>query len=266
MKTSNVTIAGILMIVGGLFSLGVAVLVTVMSLFMWFPAYTCCVLLAIYAIVIGILLLAGVKVGPGIAISGAVAEILQILECDIIGVSLGIVALILLSRPESIAALTGQAQPRADGTVAPAPTVVPPGATGLMVHTSFIPLAFLLFFTHPVIVIRDKKHELRWGQQYVGVPPGEYPFRLFFPYIASEAGAAEGRVTVAEGHVTNIRYSAPFIVFMAGTVFVGNPTPNAASAAPAATPAAGEPPTQAPPAPPADTPPAPPSGGPPATP
>ncbi len=237
MKSSNITIAGVCLIVGGVWSLGLAAVVTVLSLFVWVPAYTCCVLLALYAIVVGILLVAGVKVPQGVAISAGVAEILQLLECDVIGMTLGIVAIVMLSQPAAQAALGGA--PAGQGGAGAVPAAVPPGATGLAVHASFIPLAFLLFFTHPVIVVGDKRHELRWGEQFVGVPAGEYPFRVYFPYIASEAGPAEGRVTVAEGHVTAIRYSAPFIVFMAGTIHVGDPRPNAAPAdavAPAAPP------------------------------
>ena len=68
-KPRSVTTAGAILLGAGLWSGFLALTLTAASMLVWIPAYTCGILCAAYATLMGILLLAGVKTGRGLAIS-----------------------------------------------------------------------------------------------------------------------------------------------------------------------------------------------------
>ena len=231
MKPGNVTAAGILLIIGSLVSMTMAVILTFTTLFLWVPAYCVCLPLALFALVIGILLVANTRIGRVMAILGSVAQILQVLDCDMIGAVCGIVALILLAQADSSAYLDG-IDTHDPGYGGPMP--VPRGpqmspaafatGPGILLHSGFFPLAFLLYLTRPMVVANGTEFRVSWGRQFLPLAPGRYDLYLHTPYIG-RAAEAQITVDVYEGHVTPVDYKVPFIVYMAGTVTVGQAEP-----------------------------------------
>ncbi len=249
MRPGNVTAAGILLICGSVWSMLVAGAIAASTLFIWFPSYCFCLPLALFALVIGILLVANARIGRVMAILGAVAEILQLMDCDMMGTACGIVALVLVSQPDSTAYLDGvdTGDPGYAGPV-PIPRKPPmsPAAyatgPGILLHSSFFPLALLLYLTRPIVVANGEEYRVSWGRQFLPLLPGRYDLYLYTPYL-TRAGEAQITVDVYEGHVTPVSYSVPFIVFMAGQALVGPAEPLVAAEAPPAAPY----PPQAPP-------------------
>jgi hypothetical protein len=232
-RPHSVTMAGGLLLGAGLWSGFLALTLTLATFFVWVPAYACGILCAAWATLMGILLLAGVKTGRALAISAAVAEIVTIVDCDIIGVTLGIVAIVFLNKPETVAYFAGAPIP--DAPMARSRTRGEPltRGTGLEVESSFIPLMFLLFFTHPVVTVGGKSYDIPWGRGFVPLEPGTHDVKIHFPYLITEGSPATAEVEVEPGRVTLIRYTVPVIVMMAGKIVTTGSEP--AAATPAAT-------------------------------
>ncbi len=227
-RPNAVTIAGALLLVAGMWSLMLAVGLTIGSFFMWVPAYTCGIVCASWSGLVGILLLAGVKTGRVIPITACIGEMILIVDCDGIGLVMGVIALVMITQPDATAWLIGHAAPGAfpqgqaigrtataagQATGEPA-TGVP--ATGFEVTSVHNPLAFALLLTHPVLTIDGVPHNLRWGLSFVAAEPGMHRIHMHYPYLFMDGNPVTTDLTVHEGYVTQLRYSAPIFVFQAG--------------------------------------------------
>lgn len=220
-RPHSVTLAGGLLLGGGLWSGFLALTLTLASFFMWVPAYVCGIVCAAWATLVGILLLAGVKTGRALAISAAVAEIVTIVDCDIIGLTVGIVAIVFLNKPDTVAYFAGAPLPDAPVARSRAGGAIREPlkrGTGIEVESSFIPLMVLLFFTHPVVMVGGKSYDVPWGRGFVPLEPGKHDVKIHYPYLITEGSPAKAEVTVEPGRVTLLRYTVPFIVMMAGSI------------------------------------------------
>ena len=101
--------------------------------------------------------------------------------------------------------------------------------TRVEVKTEFFPLAFMLSLITPVIEINGEKHNKSWGTHSFDLEPGEYNFKIYFPYFGTQCGANEIRLTIKEGELRKISYYAPVIVFMEGTIKEEKPTSSESS-------------------------------------
>jgi phage shock protein PspC (stress-responsive transcriptional regulator) len=101
--------------------------------------------------------------------------------------------------------------------------------TRVEVKTEFFPLAFMLSLITPVIEINGEKHNKSWGTHSFDLEPGEYNFKIYFPYFGTQCGANEIRLTIKEGEMRKISYYAPVIVFMEGTIKEEKPTSSESS-------------------------------------
>ncbi len=99
-----------------------------------------------------------------------------------------------------------------------------PGAAGagsaIAVTAKFFPLAFLLFFFKPKVLIDG--HELArsgWGRRVISVPPGQHHVGAYTPYLLpSRMGPADTVVTVEPGQLLELEYRAPVFVFARGAL------------------------------------------------
>ncbi|MBI2804991.1 MAG: hypothetical protein HYX68_08420 [Planctomycetes bacterium] len=91
--------------------------------------------------------------------------------------------------------------------------------TGVEIKTEFFPLAFILFLFTPKIEIDDDVYSAQWGTRFFPLEPGKYTIRIYFPYIfMPRCGENRIKIRVREGEVARIKYYAPLIMFMPGTI------------------------------------------------
>lgn len=134
-KPTDVKTAGALLLAGGIWSCIMAMTVMLASFFLCFPCYMYGFAAGIYAIVKGTALLNNDCYGAGVPRLAAMLQIGQIIDFDVVGMGLGVGALILLDDAKVKAYLegTGPAQAaapaahvahaRADAAPAPDPAV-----------------------------------------------------------------------------------------------------------------------------------------------
>lgn len=94
------------------------------------------------------------------------------------------------------------------------------GAPGYIdVELKFFPLAFLLFFFKPRLEIDGgAPMPMAWGTARVPVAPGQHRLRAYAPYLFLRfMGDASTVVDVAPGQAVRATWSAPWLVFLAGT-------------------------------------------------
>lgn len=95
----------------------------------------------------------------------------------------------------------------------------------LAVRPSFFILQWMLFLVSPRIAINGQVHTGKWGLNVFNLPPGEYEVSIWFPWLLmSQCGKATRRFQVGPGWATNVTYSAPFFLFMSGSM--GSPPPS----------------------------------------
>ena len=93
--------------------------------------------------------------------------------------------------------------------------------TGVSVHASHNPLAWMLLFVSPRVVINGEEHTAKWGKQSYELAPGSHEVEVFFPYLfQSKTGVGATTIEVKEGEVTALAYSAPIFMFSNGTIKV----------------------------------------------
>ncbi len=249
MRPGNTLAAGILLICGAGWSLMMAIGVSIGSLGAWFPAYCFCFPLAVFALVIGIILVSGARVGHVLPVLAGVAETLQFMDCDVIGATCGIIAIVVVSQGDSVAYLNGvdTAAPGYEGPVPVPRKASAVDATGLatgpglLLNSSFFPLAFLLFLTRPAVVIDGIEQRVAWGRQFLPLAPGWHDLHIYTPYIG-HAARAQISIEVHDGYLTPLDYRVPFIVYMAGVLTPHPPQPVAAQLPPPVEPAPPAPP------------------------
>ena len=224
-RPSSISIAGGVLLGAGLWSMMLALIITAASFFLWVPAYTCGAVCGFWAALVGSLLLAGVKTGRFIAISACIAEMVQIVDCDFLGLGLAIFALVQVTKPESTAWFLSQpvppapaagprGQPQAQGAQAHAAAAGQ--VTGFEVDAVHNPLAWALLLTHPVITIDGVPHDLQWGRSFAPATPGPHRVHMHYPYFFMDGNPVTVDLTVHPGYITLLRYSAPIFVFQAG--------------------------------------------------
>jgi len=102
--------------------------------------------------------------------------------------------------------------------VVPAPL---PQSTGIRVTLRFFPLAFLLLFCTPVVVINGVTYRLSWGTHYFDLTPGQYHVKIFFPYLfLPECGANSVAFELHQGVVRTVSFYMWPWVFAKGSMSV----------------------------------------------
>lgn len=86
----------------------------------------------------------------------------------------------------------------------------------LRINTSFFPLLWILFFCTTRIEINGHAINRPWGWSSFPLPAGTHQIRIAFNYMFGPQGTAVRNVNIYPGHVTTLRYGAPFIIFMSG--------------------------------------------------
>src|SRR5690348_13273526 len=96
----------------------------------------------------------------------------------------------------------------------------PQSSTGIIVRASFFPLAFLLFFCTPTIVIDGQAYKKGWwSDHFFPVPPGRHNVKIFFKYLyMNECGANSIDVDVAPEQVRQINYFMPPWIYAKGSI------------------------------------------------
>jgi hypothetical protein len=124
------------------------------------------------------------------------------------------------------------------------------------VRTSFFFLAFILHFCKVYVALNGQPAQQRWGTVAIPVAPGRYTVEAWTNYfIAPEMGRNGVVVDAMPGTVTRVRWKAPWLIFLKGSITVTDVAPLEAGAAVAApTASLPEPPAAQSPAPPAPTP------------
>lgn len=99
------------------------------------------------------------------------------------------------------------------------PPMHQPGPPGIMLNTSYTPLAFMLGLFSPRIEVNGQQvPNPKWGQTHIPVPPGQYHLRVSTRYLW-DFGAAETAVRLAPGESAPLYYRAPAMaVFVGGAI------------------------------------------------
>lgn len=81
---------------------------------------------------------------------------------------------------------------------------------------------WILNFVKPRIAIDGDEYQGRWKESAtVPVAPGTHVVATYFPYIFwKRAGVGEVTVNVADGQVVDVRYEAPWLVFLKGKMSI----------------------------------------------
>ena len=96
-----------------------------------------------------------------------------------------------------------------------------PQTTGIQLTLRFFPLAFLLLFCTPVVVINGAAHRLAWGSHWFPLQPGHYNVKVFFPYLFwPECGANSVVIELHHGTVRTVDFFMWPWVFAKGTMSV----------------------------------------------
>ncbi len=91
----------------------------------------------------------------------------------------------------------------------------------LELTTGFFPLAFILYAVTPVLTLNGQAWRQAWGNSVYDLPPGEHHLHVCFPYLfQDQCGPASLMVPIYAGHVSRVKYDAPFFMFSNGTMQV----------------------------------------------
>jgi hypothetical protein len=92
-----------------------------------------------------------------------------------------------------------------------------------VVNTQFFPLAWMLFFVKPKIVLDG--HEMPapgWGRTHLPARPGQHHVHVHVPYfLPPKLGPADATTDVRPGQVAQLEYKAPVWSFSPGSLGVG---------------------------------------------
>ena len=92
-------------------------------------------------------------------------------------------------------------------------------ATAIQVEAGFFPLSVFLFFCKPRVAIDGETNLVEWGPHSFPVSSGRHSVKVFFRYLTmEECGANTIELNVAEGETKRVKYSAPLLVMMKGTI------------------------------------------------
>ena len=88
----------------------------------------------------------------------------------------------------------------------------------LVINASHNPLQFFLLFLKPKIVIDGQTSTGSWGEQSFDVAEGNHDVEVYFPYLGRKSGQSRAAVTVQAAAVTKLKYAAPFVITMSGSL------------------------------------------------
>ncbi|MBF6173437.1 hypothetical protein [Nocardia blacklockiae] len=93
-----------------------------------------------------------------------------------------------------------------------------PGPPGIVVDSSYFPMAFLLALTGPKILVNGQQVPgARWGATHIPIGPGQHHVRVATRWMF-DMGPADAVVPVAEGMSTRVYYRSPAIAFIRGAI------------------------------------------------
>ncbi len=93
-----------------------------------------------------------------------------------------------------------------------------PGPPGIVLDTSYTPMAFMLALTGPTILVNGQPvPAARWGATHIPLGAGQHHVRVSTRWMW-DMGPAEAMVPVAEGQSTRVYYRAPAIAFIRGAI------------------------------------------------
>ncbi len=93
-----------------------------------------------------------------------------------------------------------------------------PGPPGIVVDSSYFPMAFMLALTGPKIIVDGYPvPNARWGRTHIPVGPGQHQVRVATRWMW-DMGPADAVVPVAEGQSTRVYYRSPAIAFIRGAI------------------------------------------------
>jgi len=87
----------------------------------------------------------------------------------------------------------------------------------LNIHTGFFPLAWILFFTGPVIIIDGVEVGRKWGNQVLDLAPGVHTIHIHTRYLW-DVGSVDQQFQIAPGQQINVSYDTPFWMFSPGKI------------------------------------------------
>ena len=106
------------------------------------------------------------------------------------------------------------------------------------VTTSFFVLAFVLYLCKPRVAINGHEAVQKWGTVSIPVAPGRYQVEAWTHYLfASHMGRNGVVIDAHPGTVTRVRWKAPWLVFLQGSIAVTDVVPFAQAESIATTPA-----------------------------
>jgi hypothetical protein len=107
-----------------------------------------------------------------------------------------------------------------------------PDQAVIEVRTSFFFLAFILHFCKVYVALNGHAAQQRWGTVSIPVAPGRYTVEAWTNYfIAPEMGRNGVVIDAMPGTVTRIRWKAPWLIFLKGSIAVTDVAPLDAGAA-----------------------------------
>ena len=83
-------------------------------------------------------------------------------------------------------------------------------------RTRFWSMAFLQLLCRTRVELDGQRHVLAWGQLRVPVVAGWHQLRVSFRYLWMDCGAATKDFDVRGGHIVELTYRAPWLVFLRG--------------------------------------------------
>jgi len=89
------------------------------------------------------------------------------------------------------------------------------------VKTSFIFVAFILYFCKPRVALNGQEAIQSWGTVSIPVVPGRYTVEAWTNYfLAPQMGRNGVVVDAAPGTITRVHWKAPWLVFLKGPIAV----------------------------------------------
>lgn len=90
----------------------------------------------------------------------------------------------------------------------------------LSLRTSYWAMAFLFLLTSTRVELDGQSWKLPWGHLRLSVPTGRHRLGVSFRYLGKDRGAATKEIDVEADHTVEIRYRAPWLVFLPGALRV----------------------------------------------
>jgi hypothetical protein len=93
-----------------------------------------------------------------------------------------------------------------------------PGPPGIVVDTSYMPMAFMLALTGPRILVNGQQvPNAKWGMTHIPVGAGQHHVQVKTRWLW-DFGTAEAVVPVADGQSTRVFYRTPATWFVGGAI------------------------------------------------